>query len=104
MWIYLLIALLGILAGIILTLISRSPTKADWPWYDHLGGRKFTALLLGIILPQWLVIALAFHSRTEMAFSFATFFCGATVGGILVYCGANVIQKIKTKNSHPEGG
>jgi hypothetical protein len=66
-----------------------------WLWFDWLGGRKFTALLLGIILPQWAVITLSFIFRTEMVFNFATFLCGITLGGILVYCGVNVIQKIK---------
>lgn len=72
-----------------------SEDNKKWLWFDWLGGRKFTALLLGIILPQWIVIGLTYFLRIEMAFTFATFFCGITLGGILVYCGANVIQKIK---------
>jgi len=103
MWSYIIVALVGVLAGVILTMIARSAAGSKEIWYDKLGGRKFTALLLGIILPQWLVIVLAFYSRIEMAFNFATFFCGATVGGILVYCGANVVQKIKGKKSPEEG-
>lgn len=76
-------------------------------WFDRLGGHKFTALLLGIIIPQYGVLIgaywIAFKKGAEMGFNFATFFCGITLAGILVYCGANVVEKFR-KNGKCNGG
>ena len=65
--------------------------------YDKFRSRKWKALVWGIIIPTYLVIAgafiYAFVHQADLGFNFAKIFCGVTLVGILGYCGVNVWQK-----------
>ena len=65
--------------------------KSIW---DKWGGRKNAGLWFGLIIPNFIVIGLAYLNNTELGFDFAKTFCLATLGGIIAYVAGNVAQTI----------
>lgn len=57
---------------------------------NRTGGRKFTALLAGLIAPLWLAIVWSYIIRD---WTFAITFAGLVLGGIVSYITGNVVQK-----------
>jgi len=68
-------------------------------WYERLGGRKFTALLIGAILVEWVVVIWSYVIRD---WTFAKFYTYPVLIGIFAYLGVNVWQK-KVQNGGING-
>ena len=63
---------------------------------EGFGGRKSTTIWFGLIIPNFIVLGLAFYFQTEAGFAFAKTFCMVTLGGIIAYITGNVAQKKET--------
>lgn len=61
--------------------------------WKRLISKKFVALFLGLIVPQFVVIILAFWVKKPEAWTFATTFSGLALGGITAYIMGDVIDK-----------
>jgi hypothetical protein len=64
-------------------------------WYEILGGKRLTAVWIGLVLPLLVVITLAFISRIEMAYHLAETVGLCALGGIIAYITGNTIVKVK---------
>jgi len=77
-------------------------TEYKQTWIDRLfKGSKVFVLLTGIIMPQWFVLFVALvFVKDAAAYSFAQWFCGISLVGILAFLGINLGQKAVQKNNH----
>ena len=72
-----------------------NPIKFKKEWFIKWGGKRLTALLIGLVIPTYLVIIGAFAFRIEMAFDLAKFVCGFTLAGIVAYITGRTVHNIK---------
>lgn len=65
------------------------------PWYDLLGGKRFVALLFGLIVFNYCVLVVAWLSTMALAWEAVKFVCGFTLVGIISYITGRTITNIK---------
>ena len=70
-------------------------TKKLQTWPNWLGGKRLTAVLLGLVLPLLIVIVGAFLVKAQMAFDLAKYIGGYCLLGIIAYITGRTVHNIK---------
>ena len=82
--------------------LTQKLKKLKPPWYENLGGKRLTALLVGLVGVTYVAVIGALLLRIEMAFDLAKYICGFTLVGLMSYITGRTVQNVK--NGKKENG